>query len=126
MVWLKLSLFPDRYTALSYALPLLICLWHKDRRLLWAMVATFAALSAVKDFSLRPGTRPSEPFEFLQWLMQMANIMVVAGTVHTILNLTDRLRNRNEELHSANEELAARADAIARQNAAGRGVEPAE
>jgi len=117
MVWLKLRLFPDRYTALSYALPLLICLWHKDRRLLWTMVATFAALSALKDFLIQPGHQPTEPFDFLQWLMQIANIVVVAGTVHTILNLTERLRARNEELHVANEELTARAKEIARQNA---------
>lgn len=117
MVWLKLRLFPERYTALSYALPLLICLWHKDRRLLWTMVATFGALSGFKDFLIRPGRAPSEPFELLQWLMQMANIVVVAGTVHTILNLTDRLRARNNELRQANQELTARGEEVARQNA---------
>ena len=117
MVWLKLSLFPDRYTALSYALPLLICLWHKDRRLLWAMVATFAALCARKDFFGQFSHKQTEPFEFLQWLMQMVNIVVVAATVHTILNLLDRLRSRSQELRAANEELTARGEEIVRQNA---------
>lgn len=123
MVWLKLSLFPDRYTALSYALPLLVCLWHKDRRLLWAMVVTFAALSLHKDFSMEPGHNQSEPFDFLQWLMQMLNIVAVAGTVHAILNLTDRLRARNEELRARGKEIArqngelqAQSEELAQQN----------
>lgn len=117
MVWLKLRLFPDRYISLSYALPLLLCLWHKDRRLLWAMVVTFGALSAVKDFSMAPGHQQSEPFELLQWLMQLVNIVVVAATVHTILDLTDSLRAKNEALRVANNELAARGEEIGRQNA---------
>jgi len=116
MVWLKLHLFPERYISLGYALPLLVCLWHKDRRLLWTMAATFAALSALKDLLMLSGHGQSERFELLQWIMQLTNIGVVAATVHAILNLTESLRARNEELRAANQELKERGEEIARQN----------
>ncbi len=117
MCWLKLRLFPERYVALAYALPLLVCLWHKDRRLLWAMALTFGALGALKALVMLPGPYHSERFELLQWLMQLTNLAVVAATVQTILNLTDRLRARNAELRTANHQLTARGEEIVRQNA---------
>lgn len=117
MLWLKLWVFPERYIALGYVLPLLLCLWHKDRRLLWALAGAFAVMSALKTFLDMPGRFPTERFEFMQWAMQLANILVVTVTVHKILNLTERLRTRNAELNAANEELAARGEEISRQNA---------
>lgn len=117
MLWLKLWVFPERYIALGYVLPLLICLWHRDRRLLWAMAAAFGAMSGFKVFLLRPGLNPSEHFEVLQWCMQLANILVVTATIHMVLNLTERLRARNADLKAANEELTARGEEISRQNA---------
>lgn len=116
MFWLKLRLFPEHYIALGYALPLLLCLWHKDRRLLWAMAFGFAVISALKAFVVFPGQDQQERFELLQWLMQMTNIVVVGLTVHTILNLTERLRLRNADLLVANNELCARGEEITRQN----------
>lgn len=116
MILLKLLLVPHRYLAFGYVLPLLLCLWHQDRRLLWALALAFAAISALKNFVVLPGRPAEEPFELLQWLMQCLNLAVVAGTVHGILNLTDRLRARNRELHAANDELTARGEEIARQN----------
>ena len=116
MAALKLLLFPERYIALGYALPLLICLWHRDRRLLWAMAAGFAALGALKAFYVVPGRLEEEPFELLQWVMQMVNVVVVAATVHTILNLTRRLQGRNAELKAANHELRAKEERITQQN----------
>lgn len=117
MALLKLRVFPERYVGLGYALPLLVCLWHRDRRLLWAMAAGFAGMSALKAFVVLPTSMPEEPFELLQWLMQCTNILVVAATVHSILNLTDRLRARNADLKAANLELLAKEERITRQNA---------
>lgn len=116
MFLLKLRLFPERYIGLGYALPLLVCLWHRDRRLLWAMAAAFSIMSWLKFFVMFSFGRQSEAFDLMQCLMQLTNIGVVAATVHTILNLTDRLRARNMELREANEELRARGQEIERQN----------
>jgi signal transduction histidine kinase len=117
MAWLKLSLFPERYISLSYVLPLLLCLWHKDRRLLWSMALGFSAISALKAVDLMAGRAGTQPFDALRWLMELVNIGAVTITVHLVLNLNRRLRSKNAELARANWELTTSADEIARQNA---------
>ncbi|MGH7968836.1 MAG: hypothetical protein ACREIC_08940, partial [Limisphaerales bacterium] len=62
MVLLKVRLYPERYIALGYALPLLVCLWHRDRRLLWAMAVGFVALSGLKAFVIQTWREPGEEF----------------------------------------------------------------
>ena len=48
MLALRLLVYPDRITPLSYALPLLIALWPRDRWLLWTLAVCFLALSTSK------------------------------------------------------------------------------
>ncbi len=117
MVWLKLSLFPERYISLGYVLPLLACLLHKDRRLLWSMAVGFSAISALKTVDMLAGRVGTEPFDVMRWLMELLNIGVVTVTIHLVLNLTDRLRGKNAELGQANAELSVQKEEIARQNA---------
>jgi PAS domain S-box-containing protein len=123
MGFLRFHLFHDRFIALTYGLPLLVCLWHKDRRLLWSMAGTFTVMAAVKAFFLLPDPNAHDWTEFVQWLMQVANIIVIASAVHAILDLTGRLHARNVELAEANEEISrqndelrAREEEISRQN----------
>ncbi len=117
MAWLKLSLLPERYVSLSYVLPLLLCLWHKDRRLLWSMAVGFSAISALKTVEMLAGRVGTAPFDVLRWLMELMNIGVVAVTIHLVLNLTGRLRGKNAEMARANSELTAQREEIAGQNA---------
>src|SRR4029453_14067577 len=70
MAYVRLVLFPDRFLTLSYGLPLLICLWHRDRVLLWALTVSFVAMSTCKTFLLLPGM---DRFQVAQWGMQLAN-----------------------------------------------------
>jgi len=116
MGYLRLVVYPHTVITLSYGLPLLICLWHRDRRLLWAMTAALSALGTYKAFFLIPALNPAQTFVVSQWAMQMANTLVVAATVDIILRLIDRLRAQNADLEQANEELAAREEEIGRQN----------
>ena len=60
MAYLRLYLFHDRFVALTYGLPLLVCLWYKDRRLLWSMAAAFSGMAALKAFRLLPDSHPHE------------------------------------------------------------------
>lgn len=113
---LRLHVFADNLISLTYGLPLLVCLWHRDRKLLWSMVAAFVVMSAYRSFIDRPEIGPSELARSLQWAMQLTNIVVIAGAVHALLNLTDQLRANNAVLEAANKELADRAEEIARQN----------
>ncbi|HEU5123681.1 MAG TPA: GAF domain-containing sensor histidine kinase [Verrucomicrobiae bacterium] len=114
MFYLRLVLFGDRYITLTYGLALLICLWHRDRRLLWAMAAAFISMSSYKAFFLVKGTHGT--WDIVQWLMQLANTVIMASVVHIVLNLNRSIEQRNAELEQANEELAARDEEISNQN----------
>ena len=109
---------------LTYALPLLIGLWHRDRVLLWAMAVCFMVVSAIKVVEVMP----DQSFDYYsqQYLftaMQWFNIVVPAGVVHLVLSYREWLERSNEslatsnaELEASNEELAAREEEIHRQN----------
>lgn len=115
MAWIRLGIFPDRLISLSYGLPLLVCLWHRDLRLLWAMVAASTCMSAYKAFVLLPDE--GLPFgQAVHWQFQMANMAVIAAAVHAAIVVLRRLKERNAALRAANEELAAREEEISRQN----------
>ncbi len=116
MGFLRLYVFGHYFIALTYGLPLLLCLWHQDRRLLWSMAAVFVGMSWAKAVYLLPNPDLNDHLELYQWVMQVANIVVVAGVVHIVINLTQRLRRQNAHLMAANTALAAREEEIGRQN----------
>jgi PAS domain S-box-containing protein len=123
MGYLRFITFPEQIVPLTFALPLLVCLWNRNLRLLWGMAAIFAGMSALKlGFTL-----PAESLTIGQRLtfmsMQLANIFIVAGVIHAVIRLTGRLEvtvaaleQSNAELEASNEELAAREEEISRQN----------
>jgi signal transduction histidine kinase len=111
---LRLYVFPHRFIALAWGLPLLLCLWHRDRRLLWALTLGFGVMSTYKALVLRPDARLS--IDESEWLMQLASIGVLAAAIHSIVALTERLHEKNEELRRANGLLAAREEEVGRQN----------
>jgi len=116
MAWLRLYLFPDRFITLPYGLPLLVCLFHRDRRLLWTMAVTFTVMAYYKAFYVLPNANPSDHWITLQWLFQVVNIIVVTASVHVILRFGDALRAKNLALEEANHELQAQAEELAQQN----------
>lgn len=116
MAWLRLWVFGDRFVSLTYALPLLLCLWQRDRVLLWSMSGAFVLMATVKAFWLMPDPNPNDWTEAMQWAMQVINILVVAVVVHGIVNLRGRLSRRNQELEAAGAELREKQQLIERQN----------
>lgn len=116
MGYLRLHVFSDRVIPLTYGLPLLLCLWHRDVRLLWAMAVTFLGMSAYKIFIALPFPDAGELNRWLRFSMQATNIVIIGGAVHGIIHLTGRLRKKNAELEEANEELATRAEEISQQS----------
>jgi len=105
--YFRLYLFPTEVLSLSYGLPLFICLLQRDRVLLWALVVTFAAMSGFKMVYLLPDPNPQDRYEFFQWVMHVINILVIGGSIHAILNLTDKLHTQNANLEQRVQERTA-------------------
>ncbi len=131
IICLRLSIYPDRIIPLSYALPLLIGLWHRDRILLWTMAGCFLVVVVVKDVWIAPdGFFDGLDQQILFTVMQCLNVAVPAAVVHLVLNFRQgversteslastnaELESGNEELAASNEELAVREEEISRQN----------
>lgn len=110
MAWLRLVAYPDQFVTLTYGLPLLLCLWHRDIRLLWGMAASFVAMATYKNFVVLP------ELNLDQWAMQTVNTIVIASVVHAVVTLTRRLLLRNVELSEANENIRRASATISKQN----------
>ncbi|MGZ4963868.1 MAG: sensor histidine kinase [Limisphaerales bacterium] len=105
--YFRLYLFPQEILSLSYGLPLFICILHRDRILLWALVVTFVVMSGYKMVYLLPDPNPHDRHEFFSWVMHVANILVIGGSVHAILNLTEKLHAQNANLEQRVQERTA-------------------
>lgn len=124
MIALRVYAYPEDVVPLTYVLPLLVGLWHHNRRLLWLMALCFFASAGYKLLVIMPLTAftpPSERFVFLA--MEWTNIAIAVIVVHAALSyrehlegLTTDLRAANVELDSHNEELLARDEEVSRQN----------
>jgi signal transduction histidine kinase len=116
MAYLRLYVFRDQLVMLTYGLPLLVCLWHRDRWLLWGMAVAFTAMAFIKAFYFLPDFGPNDHWEPLQWVFQVVNILVIAGSIHAILHYTSSLQLKNAELEAAGDELQAQAEELTQQN----------
>lgn len=115
MAYLRLVVYGDRTLSLGSALPLAICLWQRDRRLLWAMAAGLACVSFFK-IGLLGRTELPDAEVLTQGAFQLLNIAVMGVAMDSVLRMTERVRAKNEELQAANAELAAREAEIRAQN----------
>ena len=138
VIWaiLRLGVFQSFIFPLTYALPLLICVWTRSRRMLWTMAAIFVAMQVVMQAVLMtPGalTREAAIWSFAATLF---NILVAALAVELIIRLRLRLegavalaeqrreeaatyaaivREQAEELVAQNEELTRQAEELSQQ-----------
>ncbi len=124
MYWLRFEVYPTRFVPLSYALPLLLVMWHGYRGLHWTMAGFFGLTAVLKLLWIVPdGYFDNEGERTLFLVMQLANIGVAALAADLVVLIGRRLEasNRrlaaaNAELEASNEELAAREEEISRQN----------
>lgn len=113
-LWLRLGLGTECVMNLSYGLPLLICLWYPERKLLWGLLGTSVWISAYKVFYAMPEL-PDE-HQYPTWSMQMINMLVIAIAVHLVIDLTQRLRRQKAELEISNRDLTAHEEQISFKN----------
>lgn len=120
--YLRLVVYPNTFVPLASPLALLVCLWHRDLRLLWLMIAVFTAMVLYKGLVLVP-IDAEHAADGLFGLMQWTNTIVAGIAVHLVIRLTVRLETTvglleksNASLTASNQELAAREEEIAQQN----------
>ncbi len=127
--YMRLAVFQDRVFPLSSALPLLLCLWNRDLRLLYGMAAALTGITLAKVLVVMPDS-PGNGEEAILLASQLVNIWLVAVVIHGLLVAREKIVRKNdelglmnaeleasnEELAASNEELAAREEEISRQN----------
>jgi len=127
--YIRLVLFDTTQSPLTYALPLLVCVWTRDRAALWAMAAIFVAFHTVKMFWLVPPGTLTPADLWSDFGATVTNIGVGAVAVHLVIGLRARLERaldnvraqaealgaQGEELAQQNEELAGQAEELSRQ-----------
>ena len=89
VVWvgLRLVVFETTLVPLTYAIPLLACVWTRDRAALWAMAAIFAVAHGVKIFWLMPAGQISGLELWTNLAATFSNIGIGALAVHAIIRL---------------------------------------
>ncbi|MBP7148621.1 MAG: GAF domain-containing protein [Acidobacteria bacterium] len=113
---LRLTLFPSLLFPLTYVLPLLICVWTRDRLVLWGMAGAFAVAALAKFWWVLPVQALSPLAWRLSLAATLANIVVGAVAVHLVIALILRLENSEAFLRAANDELQAQAEELAQQS----------
>jgi hypothetical protein len=127
---LRLVVFGKFLFPLTYVLPLLVCVWSRDRVALWVMAALFAVLHTAGHLWILDPQVSSGFSGWASYGATMANILVAAVVVHAIIALRERLEGslahmtaladelaaQSEELAAQNEELTSQADELRQQN----------
>jgi signal transduction histidine kinase len=114
MAWLRIGLMGESAVNISYGLPLLVCLWYPERRLLWTLMVAFAVTAFCKMFLLTPDLALVDQAN--AWLVQMVNMAIIGIAVHLVIDLMGTLRRQKTDLEESNQELVAREEEISRQN----------
>src|SRR5687767_12485300 len=70
---LRLYVYGDRNIPLTYALPLLLAVWHKNRPLHYASIVAYGVLAAIQVFGLLPTGDDRVP-RGVSYLMMLVNI----------------------------------------------------
>jgi signal transduction histidine kinase len=118
VVWaiVRLAVLNTTMFPLTYALPLLVCVWTRDRVALWSMAAVFVVLHAVKLFWIIPPGTFSSVELWTNYGATLTNVSVGAVAVHLIINLRGRLEAALEDLRSQAEELRTQGEELTQQN----------
>ncbi len=127
LVWayVRLVLFETTMFPLTYAIPLLFCVWTCDRIALWLMTASFVAMHAAKVFWVMPPSAVPAGDPWVNFIATALNIVASAAAVHAIIALRERLEtavhevtSQGEELEQQNEELQSQSEEIGALNTA--------
>ncbi len=112
--------------SLGFALPLLVCLWARNRGLLVGLALLITGLMFIKTVLIlgNPGAPPPTHSSHLgEWLIQAFNLWVTTLAIYLAIMAMDRslaksrqLSDANQNLEASNQQLAAREGVVSRQN----------
>ena len=102
---LRLAIFGEVVFPLSYVLPLLVCIWTRDKWALWMMAAVFAAMAAVKQWWILPPKTFPEHVDWAFVVATLLDLLIGAGVIHLLIVLTHRLRGAMARLQAAHEQI---------------------
>ena len=120
-VIIRFYIYADKLVPLTYALPLLLGVWHGHRLLHYSQIALFGALAFLNVYLVTGAQFSAE--DTAMYGMMVLNIVTVGLVIDQLMVSRDRLWSSNHSLQAANaeletnnEELAARDEEISSQN----------
>jgi len=116
---LRIGVFSDDLPPLTDVLPLLVCVWTRDRLALVSMALAIAALDAVDIFWILPVNALSSTAKWSAYIATLVNITVEAAVVHAIIDLRgayeaslERARRATEQVRAQARELEAQSEVL--------------
>ena len=121
MLFLRLVAARTFPLPIGYGVPIVILAFFRNRKILWAAIASFALLSIIKFFFLLPEKPLAihltvQQYDAFEGFMVLLDLFLVGIVVDIWIISREWLEHRNTQLETANSDLAAREEEIARQN----------
>lgn len=118
IVWglLRLVVFRTCGFPLSDVLPLLVCMWTRDRWGLWIVAAILAVMAAIDPWAILPSEVHPGIGHWANYCATLFDILVGAGAVHLVIFLRQGLEHSLTQTQAAQEQAQAQATELARQN----------
>lgn len=121
--YVRLIFFPGYLVPLAYGLPLLLCLWNRDKLVLVTMAAVLSIFSVIKVFGVMSAEALPDWFPWIALVMMMLDIWIMAWVIASVIDTRVSLEERNDEFDTSNvelqtlaRELAAREEETSLQN----------
>jgi signal transduction histidine kinase/FixJ family two-component response regulator len=106
MGYLRLVLYPNHLLPLAYGVGLLVCLWHRNIVILYAMAIAFSAIAVLKMiWRSKYGVFGDLAYEITAIGMVMGSIWIETGVIHSVIRSRTQIEKKSEELERANDEL---------------------
>lgn len=118
LLWafLRLVVFHDTLFPLTYDLPLLVCIWTRNRLALWSMAAAFVVTHLVKVFWVLPAAIYAVTDVPVNVGATLTSIALGALVIHAVIGLRERLEAALRQVQAQAEELRAQSEELAQQN----------
>ncbi|HOW73637.1 MAG TPA: ATP-binding protein [Phycisphaerae bacterium] len=105
--FLRLVVFSSFLFPLTYVLPLLVGIWTRNKRVLWAMAAACLSFASMEFLWLPPEGVPTPAAVAMVFGATLLNTVLGAAVVHVVIVLRDRLELSLSELTITSDALQA-------------------